>query len=254
LLAKRIIPCLDVAGGRVVKGVHFEGLRDAGDPVELASLYEEQGADEIVFLDIVASVEERDTLVELVRRTSERVFVPFTVGGGIRTAEDMGRVLAAGADKVSINTRALREPELINTTAQAFGSQCVVVAVDAKRTDTGWQVFSHGGRVPTSRDAIEWMREVVDRGAGELLVTSIDADGTKRGYDVALLRAISSWAPVPLIASGGAGGLEDFRQALEEGGADAALAASLFHYGTFTVADVKRYLRENAVHVRPVHE
>jgi cyclase len=290
LLAKRIIPCLDVKAGRVVKGVHFEGLRDAGDPVERAAIYERQGADEIVFLDITASVEARDTLVELVERTSASVFVPFTVGGGIRTVDDIGRVLLAGADKVSINTAALQDPELISRGAEAFGSQCIVVAIDAKqlsavsdqssaisrqssvfrrgrpppRPDQSedrrsktenpyrWEVYSHGGRVATGRDALEWAREAVERGAGELLVTSIDSDGTQAGYDVPLLAALGEWSPVPIIASGGAGSLDDFRQALQEGNADAALAASVFHYGTYTVGDVKRYLAGNGVPVRPV--
>lgn len=251
MLAKRIIPCLDVKGGRVVKGVHFEELRDAGDPVELAALYERQGADEVVFLDIAASIEERDTLVDLVARTSARVFVPFTVGGGIRTVEDMGRVLLAGADKTSVNTAALQDPDLISRGAEAFGSQCIVVAIDARRTGESWEVYSHGGRQPTGRDALEWAREAVERGAGELLVTSIDSDGTQAGYDVTLLAALAKHATVPLIASGGAGSLDDFRQALEEGRADAALAASVFHYGTYTVGEVKRYLAENGVAVRP---
>jgi cyclase len=272
LLAKRIVPCLDVKDGRVVKGIHFEGLRDAGDPVELAGMYERQGADEIVFLDITAAIEERDTLVDLVARTSESVFIPFTVGGGIRTAEDIGRVLLAGADKVSVNTAALDDPELITRGAEAFGSQCIVVAIDAKRTvsrrptsrgqglqpadvtKTSWEVYSHGGRRPTGRDALEWAREAVDRGAGELLVTSIDSDGTRTGYDIELLAALSEWAPVPVVASGGAGTLDDFRQALQEGGADAALAASVFHYGTYTVGDVKRYLAEKNVPIRPVSD
>jgi cyclase len=252
LLAKRIIPCLDVRAGRVVKGVHFEGLRDAGDPVELASLYERQGADEVVFLDITASVEQRDTLVELVERTSASVFVPFTVGGGIRTVEDIGRVLLAGADKVSVNTAALQDPDLISRGAEAFGSQCIVVAIDAKRAGDGWEVYSHGGRTPTGREALVWAHEAVERGAGELLVTSIDSDGTRAGYDITLLAALAREAPVPIIASGGAGSLDDFRQALQEGGADAALAASVFHYGTYTVGEVKRYLAEHQVPVRPV--
>jgi imidazole glycerol-phosphate synthase subunit HisF len=252
MLAKRIIPCLDVKNGRVVKGVHFVGLRDAGDPVELAALYEQQGADEIVFLDITASVEARDTLVDLVDRTSASVFIPFTVGGGIRTVEDIGRVLHAGADKVSINTAALDDPALISHGAQAFGKQCMVVAIDAKRTGDSWEVYSHGGRQATGRDALEWAREVVERGAGELLVTSIDSDGTRAGYDITLLAALAEWAPVPVIASGGAGSLDDFRQALQEGGADAALAASVFHFGTYSVGDVKEYLAEKHVPVRPV--
>jgi cyclase len=254
LLAKRIIPCLDVKGGRVVKGVHFEGLRDAGDPVERAAAYERQGADEIVFLDITASIEARDTLIELVERTSESVFVPFTVGGGIRTAEDIGRVLLAGADKVSVNTAALQDPELISRGAEAFGSQCIVVAIDAKRTETCWEVYSHGGRRATGRDALAWAQEAVERGAGELLVTSIDSDGTRAGYDLALLAALAERSPVPIIASGGAGSLDDFRRALEEGRADAALAASVFHYGTYTVGEVKRYLTDSGIPVRRADE
>jgi cyclase len=252
VLAKRIIPCLDVKGGRVVKGTHFEGLRDAGDPVQLAALYARQGADEVVFLDIAASVEERETLVELVRRTSEAVFIPFTVGGGVRSADDVGRVLLAGADKVSVNTAALQDPEIITHGAGSFGSQCMVVAIDAKRDGQGWEVYSHGGRQPTGRDAVAWAREAEERGAGELLVTSIDADGTRAGYDVELLRAMADAVSIPVIASGGAGTLDDFRQALQEGSADAALAASVFHYGTYTVGDVKRYLAEKGVPVRPV--
>lgn len=252
MLAKRIIPCLDVKAGRVVKGVHFEGLRDAGDPVELAALYERQGADEVVFLDIAASVEERETIVHLVERTSERVFVPFTVGGGVRSVEDVGRVLRAGADKVSLNTAALQDSALITRGAEAFGSQCMVVAIDAKRAGDRWEVYSHGGRTPTGHDAMEWAEEAAARGAGELLVTSIDSDGTRAGYDIDLLAALSARIPLPIIASGGAGSLDDFRAALEEGGADAALAASVFHYGTYTVGDVKRYLKEKGVPVRPV--
>jgi imidazole glycerol-phosphate synthase subunit HisF len=252
LLAKRIIPCLDVKDGRVVKGINFEGLRDAGDPVEAAARYEQQGADEVVFLDITASVEQRDTLVDLVRRTSERVFIPFTVGGGIRTVEDIAQVLLAGADKTSLNTAALADPELITRGADSFGSQCIVVAIDAKRNGDRWDVYSHGGRTPTGRDALEWAREAVERGAGELLVTSIDADGTQAGYDVDLLTELGRQSPVPVIASGGAGTLDDFLQALSDGRADAALAASVFHYGTYTVGDVKGYLAQHGVPVRPV--
>lgn len=252
MLAKRIIPCLDVKAGRVVKGIHFEGLRDAGDPVELAARYERQGADEVVFLDIAASVEQRDTLVELVERTSASVFVPFTVGGGIRTVEDIRRVLLAGADKVSVNTAALQDPDLITQGAAAFGSQCMAVAIDAKHRGNSWEVYSHGGRTPTGRDALEWAREVVSRGAGELLVTSMDSDGTQAGYDVTLLARLAAEVPVPIIASGGAGNLDDFRAALQEGGADAALAASVFHYGTYTVGEVKQYLADHRVPVRPV--
>ena len=252
MLAKRIIPCLDVKGGRVVKGINFEELRDAGDPVERAALYERQGADEVVFLDIAASVEERDTLVDLVKRTSASVFIPFTVGGGIRTVDDIGRVLLAGADKVSVNTAALQDPSLISAGADAYGSQCIVVAIDAKRVEATWEVYSHGGRTPTGRDAVAWIREVVERGAGELLVTSIDADGTQAGYDVPLLQMLAAESPVPVIASGGAGTLDDFRIALQDGGADAALAASVFHYGTYTVGEVKGYLHQHGVPVRPV--
>jgi cyclase len=235
----------------VVKGVHFEGLRDAGEPVERAALYEQQGADEVVFLDITASVEARHTLIDLVERTSANVFIPFTVGGGIRSAEDIGRVLGAGADKVSINTAALQDPDLIIRGADAYGSQCIVVAIDASRTEGGWEVYSHGGRRSTGRDALAWAREAVERGAGELLVTSIDSDGTRAGYDVTLLAELAATVPVPVIASGGAGTLEDFREALHEGGADAALAASVFHDGTYTVGDVKRYLADHGVPVRP---
>jgi cyclase len=252
VLAKRIIPCLDVKAGRVVKGTHFEGLRDAGDPVELASLYARQGADEVVFLDITASVEERETLIDLVRRTSEAVFIPFTVGGGVRTADDVGRVLLAGADKVSVNTAALQDPGLITRGARDFGSQCMVVAIDARRSGEHWEVRSHGGREPAGRDALEWAREAEERGAGELLVTSIDADGTRAGYDIALLRAMSSCVSIPVIASGGAGRLDDFLEALQDGVADAALAASVFHYGTYTVGQVKGYLAERGIPVRPV--
>ncbi len=252
MLAKRIIPCLDVKDGRVVKGINFEGLRDAGDPVECAARYEQQGADEVVFLDITAAVEQRDTLVHLVERTSAAVFIPFTVGGGIRTVQDIERVLLAGADKVSLNTAALHDPTLITRGAEPFGSQCIVVAIDVKRSNGAWQVFSHGGRTPTGRDALEWSREVVERGAGELLVTSIDSDGTQAGYDIELLARLAELVSVPVIASGGAGSLDDFRQALQEGSADAALAASVFHYGTYTVGEVKRYLAEHQVPVRPV--
>jgi imidazole glycerol-phosphate synthase subunit HisF len=252
VLAKRIIPCLDVKDGRVVKGINFESLRDAGDPVEQAARYEREGADEVVFLDITASVEERDTLIDLVRRTSERVFIPFTVGGGIRTVADVTQVLLAGADKISVNTAALADPTLIERGAEAFGSQCIVVAIDAKRNGDGWEVYSHGGRTPTGRDALAWAREVTERGAGELLVTSIDADGTGAGYDVELLAALADDAPVPIIASGGAGSPDDFRRALQEGRADAALAATVFHFGTYSVGTVKEYLAGHGIPVRPV--
>lgn len=251
MLAKRIIPCLDVKDGRVVKGTRFVGLRDAGDPVERAALYERQGADEVVFLDITASVEGRDTLFDLVRRTSESVFIPFTVGGGIRSAEDAGRVLRAGADKVSVNTAALERPELLAEGASAYGSQCMVIAIDAqRRPEGGWEVYSHGGRVPTGRDALEWAQEAEALGAGEVLVTSIDSDGTRAGYDIELLAALAERLTVPIIASGGAGRPDDFRAALQEGRADAALAASVFHFGTYSVGDVKRYLEACGVAVR----
>lgn len=251
MLAKRIVPCLDVKDGRVVKGINFEGLRDAGDPVELAALYEQQGADEVVFLDISASLEERDTLVDLVRRTSESVFIPFTVGGGIRSVDDIGRVLLAGADKVSLNSAALSDPALVDTASRTFGSQCIVVAIDAKRSGESWEVYSHGGTRPVGRDALQWAEEVAARGAGELLVTSIDSDGTQTGYDIPLLAELATRVGIPVVASGGAGTLDDFRRALDDGRADAALAASVFHYGTFTVADVKQYLAAQGVPVRP---
>lgn len=251
MLAKRIIPCLDIKDGRVVKGTNFVGLRDAGDPVERAALYERQGADEIVFLDITASAEGRDTLLDLVRRTSESVFIPFTVGGGIRSVEDAGRVLRAGADKVSVNTAALERPDLLAEGARAYGNQCMVIAIDARRrSDGGWEVYSHGGRIRTGRDALDWAQEAEAMGAGEVLVTSIDSDGTRAGYDIELLRALSRRISIPVIASGGAGSPNDFRAALQDGRADAALAASVFHFGTYSVGDVKQYLEECGVPVR----
>ncbi len=252
MLAKRIIPCLDVDGGRVVKGVRFVEIRDAGDPVEAACAYDRQGADELVFLDITASSEGRETMVEVVRQTAEQVFMPLTVGGGIREVAGIRRMLRAGADKVSLNTAAVNRPELITEGASAFGSQCIVLAVDAKRRiDGGWEVFTHGGRTPTGRDAIEWIREGVSRGAGEILLTSMDADGTREGYDLALSRAASEAVPVPIIASGGAGQMDHFAQALSQGGADAVLAASLFHFGEMTVAELKSYLHQQGIAVRP---
>ncbi len=251
MLAKRIIPCLDVKDGRVVKGTRFVSLRDAGDPVERAALYEQQGADEVVFLDITASIEGRDTLLDLVRRTSVSVFIPFTVGGGIRSVEDAGRVLRAGADKVSVNTAALERPQLLSEGAGAYGSQCMVIAIDARRRPSGgWQVYSHGGRVSTGRDALEWAQEAESLGAGEVLITSIDSDGTQAGYDVELLAALAQRLGIPIIASGGAGALDDFRSALQDGRADAALAASVFHDGTYSVTEVKRYLDGCGVNVR----
>ena len=240
-LARRVIPCLDVSAGRVVKGVRFQDLRDQGDPAEAALRYAEQGADEIVFLDITAAPEERDTDVEWVRRTAERVFIPLTVGGGVRSEADARRLLRSGADKVGINSAAVERPELIGELARRFGSQCVVLSVDAKRRDGGWEVVTRGGRHPTGIDALAWVREGVERGAGEILLTSIDRDGTQGGYDLALVREVSEAVPVPVIASGGAGEAEHLAQALAAGAA-AVLAASIFHEGTYTVGDVKRVI------------
>jgi imidazole glycerol-phosphate synthase subunit HisF len=251
MTAKRIIPCLDIADGRVVKGVRFLELRDAGDPVQQAQAYEQQGADELTFLDITASHEDRDTILHVVEAVAACVFMPLTVGGGIRTAADVRRLLQAGADKVSLNTAALLNPDLINETASRFGSQCIVLAIDARRRpEGGWTVYTHGGRKPTERDAVEWAREGVARGAGEILLTSMDADGTKNGYDLALTRAVADAVPVPVIASGGAGTLEHLREAVTEGRADAVLAASIFHFGEFTIPQTKQYLREQGVEVR----
>ena len=252
MLAKRIIPCLDVTGGRVVKGTKFVDLRDAGDPVECASAYDRQGADELVFLDITASSDGRETMVDVVRRTAERCFMPLTVGGGIRAVEDFRTMLLAGADKVSVNTSAVRDPGLIARAANVCGSQCVVVAIDAKRAGEGkWEVFTHGGRTPTGRDAVEWACEVVRLGAGEILLTSMDADGTQAGYDLALTSSVSRAVPVPVIASGGAGSLADLAKVLDHGGADAVLAASIFHFGTFTVPQAKAFLAGQGIPVRP---
>ncbi|HET7341946.1 MAG TPA: imidazole glycerol phosphate synthase subunit HisF [Methylomirabilota bacterium] len=249
-LAKRIIPCLDVKDGRVVKGVRFVDLRDAGDPVEAALAYDAQGADELVFLDITASHEDRDIMLEVVRRTAEGIYMPLTVGGGIRSVDDVRRLLRAGADKVSLNTAALERPAVIREAAERFGSQCIVVAIDARRDTDRWTVYTHGGRRPTGRDAVAWAQEAVALGAGEILLTSMDRDGTKDGYDLELTRAISQAVSVPLIASGGAGSLEHFHEALVDGAADAALAASLFHFGIYTIAEVKDYLAERGVEVR----
>jgi cyclase len=249
-LAKRVIPCLDVTGGRVVKGVAFVDLRDAGDPAELAARYDQDGADEIVFLDITASSDERAILLDVVRRTADRVFIPLTVGGGVRSIEDIDALLRAGADKVSLNTAALARPALIDEAAGMFGSQCVVVAVDSKRSDGRHKVHARGGRVDTGRDAIEWADEASGRGAGEMLITSMDRDGTGSGYDLELTAAIATAVPVPVIASGGAGTPEHLRLALTEGGADAALAASIFHFGAHPLPETKRYLRERGVEVR----
>lgn len=253
---KRIIPCLDVDRGRVVKGVRFVGIRDAGDPAECARAYHQQGADELVFLDITASAEARPTLLEAVRKTADEVFLPLTVGGGIRSVDDARAMLRAGADKVSLNTAAVQRPDLISEVAEAFGCQCVVLAIDARRRPAGgWEVTTHGGRQATSWDALAWAQEGVGRGAGEILLTSMDADGTKAGYDLKLTRTISSAVGVPVIASGGAGTTEHFAEVLgEAGGADAALAASLFHFGELTVPQVKRYLQAKGIPVRPARQ
>jgi len=254
MLTKRIIPCLDVAKGRVVKGVNFVDLRDAGDPVELASFYNAEGADEIVFLDITASYENRATMLDVVRRTAEQVFIPVTVGGGIRTVEDIRATLSAGADKTSLNTAAVQNPEVLHAGAEQFGAQCIVLAIDARSNSTmpcGYEVFVHGGRTPTGLDARDWAQRGVLLGAGEILLTSMDRDGTKRGYDLTLNNLISSAVSVPVIASGGVGTLEHFYEGFTRGRADAALAASIFHFGEFRVCDVKRYLQEQGVVIRP---
>jgi imidazole glycerol-phosphate synthase subunit HisF len=251
MLTKRIIPCLDVTEGRVVKGTKFLQLRDAGDPVECAMEYNRQGADELVFLDITASSDNRRAMFDVVERTAEKCFMPLTVGGGIRTVADVREMLLAGADKVSINTAAIRKPDLISESAAAFGVQCIVVAIDAKQTGPGrWTVFTHGGRNQTELDAVEWAREAERRGAGEILLTSMDADGTKDGYDLDLTSKVSSAVGIPVIASGGAGSLEHLLKVLRYGKADAVLAASIFHFGEFTVGEAKRYLAENGVLVR----
>jgi cyclase len=250
MLAKRIIPCLDVKDGRVVKGVRFVDLRDAGDPVEAAIAYDAQDADELVFLDITASHEARDIMLDVVRRTAEGVYMPLTVGGGIRSVDDVRRLLRAGADKVSLNTAALARPEVIREAAERFGSQCIVVAIDARREGARWRVYTHGGRNPAGRDAVAWAQEAVALGAGEILLTSMDRDGTKDGYDLELTRAVSDGVTVPVIASGGAGTLEHFYEAVTDGRADAALAASLFHFGIHTIPETKRYLAERGVEVR----
>jgi imidazole glycerol-phosphate synthase subunit HisF len=251
--AKRIIPCLDITGGRVVKGVRFVELRDAGDPVSVARAYEAQGADELVLLDTTASSDERDTLVDVVRAVARQVFMPLTVGGGLRTPADIRRMLQAGADKISLNTAALLRPNLIDDASRQFGAQCIVLAIDARRnTDgrPGWTVYTHGGRHPTPRDAIEWAREGVRRGAGEILLTSMDRDGTRDGYDIALTRAMADAVPVPVIASGGVGSLDHLREGVSEGRADAVLAASIFHFGEFTVPQAKAYLARHGIEVR----
>jgi len=247
---KRVIPCLDVDGGRVVKGVEFVDIRDAGDPVELAAHYDREGADELVFLDITATHERRETIVQLARRTADEVFVPFTIGGGIRSVEDAQAVLDAGADKVAVNSAALARPELIDELARVFGTQCVVLAIDAKaRPEAGWEAYLAGGRTPTGRDVVEWAREAVTRGAGEILLTSMDRDGTNDGYDLALTAAVGGAVGVPVIASGGAGELEHLAQALRAG-ADAALCASIFHYGRHTIGEAKEHLERAGIAVR----
>ena len=258
MLAKRIIPCLDVDRGRVVKGTKFLNLRDAGDPVECAKEYDEQGADELVFLDITASAENRATMIDVVERTASECFMPLTVGGGIRTVDDIRAMLKAGADKTSLNTAAVQNPDVVRAGAERFGSQCIVVAIDAKRTvERGarsvadkWEVYTHGGRKPTGLDAVDWARRIEALGAGEILLTSMDADGTKAGYDVPLTRAISESVHIPVIASGGAGSLEHMAEVLIDGKADAVLAASLFHFGECTVAEVKEFLKEKGISVR----
>ena len=251
MLTKRIIPCLDVTGGRVVKGTKFLELRDAGDPVECAKAYDAQGADELVFLDITASSDNRATMVDVVERTASECFMPLTVGGGIRMVEDMKVMLRAGADKVSINTSAIQRPELVREGADRFGSQCIVVAIDARRRPGGgWTVYTHGGRNPTELEAVAWAQAVQDLGAGEILLTSMDADGTKEGYDMDLVRSVSGAVTIPVIASGGAGRLEHMADVLWNAGADAVLAASIFHFGECTVGDVKRFLAEHGVAVR----
>lgn len=265
MLTKRIIPCLDMKDGRVVKGIRFKNLRDAGDPPELGDLYSQQGADELVFLDVTASSDKREILIDVVKRTADRVFIPFTVGGGIRNLEDIRQVLSAGADKVGINTSAVENPELISEAARRFGSQCIVCAIDAKRvyenvpekividTPEGkcwWEVYTYGGRKPTGVDAIKWAIQVEEKGAGEILLTSMDCDGTKNGYDIPLTRTICETVNIPIIGSGGAGNLEHIYEVLTKGKADAALAASIFHYGTYTIEEVKKYLAERNVPVR----
>lgn len=250
-LTQRVIPCLDVTNGRVVKGVEFVNLRDAGDPVAMAAIYNREGADELVFLDITASSDSRNTMIDVVRRTADQVFIPLTVGGGIRTVEDIRGLLSAGADKISINTAALTRPVLISEGAEAFGTQCITVAIDARQRDAGgWEVHTHGGRRPTGIDVVEWASRAAGLGAGEIFLTSMDRDGTLSGYDLPLLEAVSAAVNIPVIASGGAGSLPHFAEALQPGRADAVLAASLFHFGTLRIADVKRYLHDRGLPVR----
>ncbi len=252
MLTKRIIPCLDVTGGRVVKGVKFLELRDAGDPVEIAEIYDRQGADELTFLDITASSDQRDIIIDVVRRTAERVFMPLTVGGGVRSVEDIRRLLNAGADKVSINTAAVHKPEFVREAAERFGSQCTVVAVDARRIpgEDRWEVYTHGGRNPTGIDAIEWAQRMEEYGAGEILLTSMDRDGTKDGYDLDLTRGVVDAVSIPVIASGGVGNLEHLYDGVVKAGASACLAASIFHYREYTIGEAKEYLKSRSVPVR----
>ena len=251
-LMARVIPCLDVKNGRVVNGVNFVDLRDAGDPVEMAAFYNNEGADELVFLDITASTEDRDTIVEVVRRTADQIFIPLTVGGGVRSVDDMRRLLGAGADKVGMNTAAVTNPDLINAGADQFGSQCIVVAIDARKNESGngWEVYTHGGSKPTGLNAVTWAQECEQRGAGEILLTSMDRDGTLEGYDVELLQAINDAVNIPVIASGGAGELAHFSEAINDGKADAVLAASLFHFGTLRIHDVKQHLLDQGIPAR----
>jgi cyclase len=253
LLAKRIIPCLDVHAGRVVKGVNFVQLRDAGDPVEIARRYDEAGADELTFLDITASSDARETIVGVISKVADQVFIPLTVGGGVRSVDDVRKLLNAGADKVSINTTAVENPTLVEQAAKRFGSQAIVVAIDARKsgaTDTGWEVYTHGGRKARGIDAVKWARAMADRGAGEILLTSMDRDGTKSGFDLELTRAVCSAVPVPVIASGGVGTLEHLAEGIERGGADAVLAASVFHFGEITVGEAKRFLAARGIEMR----
>jgi cyclase len=259
MLAKRIIPCLDVTGGRVVKGVNFVELRDAGDPVEIAARYNEQGADELTFLDITATSDDRDLILPIIEAVASQVFIPLTVGGGVRTPQDVRRLLNAGADKVSFNSAAVADPQVIRDASDKFGSQCIVVAIDAKRRQPGdvaergdgWDVYTHGGRKNTGLDAVAWARQMAEFGAGEVLLTSMDRDGTRSGFDLALTRAVSDAVPVPVIASGGVGRLEDLADGIQKGGADAVLAASIFHYGHYTVAEAKALMAARGIPVRP---